>query len=104
MDVGTPTNTEERQLSKQEHIEFMSEESPETAEYLINETDEQRAFETIERLLLPIMFALMLYTGAILVAVVSGQTDRLLRMNWHLAEGFVFIVFIFFAPYSLLSG
>lgn len=104
MDVGTPANTEERKLLKQEHIEFMLEESPETAEYLINETDEQLAFMTIERLLLPIMFALMLYSAAIFVAIVSGQTDRLLRMNWHLAEGFVFIVFIFFAPYSLLSG
>lgn len=104
MDVGTPANTEQRQLLEQEHIEFMLKESPETAEYLINETDEQLAFETIERLLLPIMFALMLYSAATFVAIVSGKTDKLQRMNWHLAEGFVFIVFIFFAPYSLLSG
>ena len=103
MDEGTPLNTEERRAAWQAEIDFMKEESPETAEILMNRTDEGNAFRWIPSLLAPIIFSIMLYCGAVLVALVRGSTDRILRLNWHLAEGFVFIVFIFFSPYSVLS-
>jgi MFS family permease len=103
MDEGTPLNTEERRAAWQAEIDFMKEESPEYAEILMNRTDEGNAFRWIPSLLAPIIFSIMLYCGAVLVALVRGSTDRILRLNWHLAEGFVFIVFIFFSPYSVLS-
>jgi len=50
-----------------------------------------------------ILFSLFLYLVALQNSMVKGSTEKLVRSNWHLAEGYVFIIFIFFAPRSLIS-
>jgi len=50
-----------------------------------------------------ILFSLFLYLVALQNSMVKGSTEKLVRSNWHVAEGYVFIIFIFFAPRSLIS-
>lgn len=50
-----------------------------------------------------ILFSLFFYLLALLNSLVRGNTEKLIRSNWHLAEGYVFIIFIFFAPQSLMG-
>ena len=50
-----------------------------------------------------ILFSLFLYLVALQNSMVKGSTEKLVRSNWHVAEGYVFILFIFFAPRSLIS-
>ena len=50
-----------------------------------------------------ILFSLFCYLVALQNSMVKGSTEKLVRSNWHLAEGYVFIIFIFFAPQSLMG-
>jgi hypothetical protein len=50
-----------------------------------------------------ILFSLFLYLVALQNSMVKGSTEKLVRSNWHVAEGYVFILFIFFEPRSLIS-
>ena len=50
-----------------------------------------------------ILFSLFFYLIALLNSLAKGNTEKLIRSNWHLAEGYVFIIFIIFAPQSLVS-
>lgn len=47
-------------------------------------------------------FSLVIYIFALFNGIVSSSYEKLIRCNWHLAEGYVFIIFILFAPKSLI--
>jgi len=63
--------------------------------------EEQRKGGSI--LLCHILYPLFIYLIALLNSLAKGNTEKLIRSNWHLAEGYVFIIFIIFAPQSLVS-
>lgn len=68
----------------------------------INETDMRPAQKGVATLLASCSYGFGLYLCALLYSVSVGNTHKIVRSNWHLAEGFVFIVFIYFAPKSLI--
>lgn len=47
-------------------------------------------------------FSLLIYVFALFNGIVRNSFEKLIRCNWHLAEGYVFIIFILFAPKSLI--
>ena len=47
-------------------------------------------------------FSLVIYIFALFNGIIRSSFERLIRCNWHLAEGYVFIIFILFAPKSLI--
>ena len=47
-------------------------------------------------------FSLAIYIFALFNGIVKSSFEKLIRCNWHLAEGYVFIIFILFAPKSLI--
>jgi len=63
--------------------------------------DKKSAVYEVAFFLTLITFGVGLYVCALLYSITTGNTHRIVRSNWHLAEGFVFIIFILFAPKSL---
>ena len=68
----------------------------------INETDMRTAQRGVATLLAICSFGFGLYVCALLYSISVGNTQKIVRSNWHIAEGYVFIVFIYFAPKSLI--
>ena len=64
----------------------------------------QRAQRGVATLLCSSIYSMVFYFLALLYCLSVRNTEKVVRSNWHLAEGFVFIVFMFFAPVSLLEG
>jgi len=57
----------------------------------------------VANLLSPLICMLGIYLLSILAAITNNQTEKIVRKNWHLAEGFVFVIFVYFAPFSMLE-
>jgi hypothetical protein len=70
----------------------------------VSSAEIQRAQRGVATLLCSSIYSMVFYFFALLYCLSVGKTEKVVRSNWHLAEGFVFIVFIFFAPASLLEG
>ena len=68
----------------------------------INDTDMRSAQRGVATLLATSSYGFGLYLCALLYSISVGNTHKIVRSNWHLAEGFVFIVFIYFSPKSLI--
>ena len=67
----------------------------------ISEANMRGAQRGVAALLATTTYGFGLYLCALLYSISVGNTHKIVRSNWHLAEGFVFIVFIYFAPKSL---
>ena len=111
MDLFSAYETEEQILRGEQFEATVAEVCPDNPEYSICEgMDEEALPESqvlwirVSYLLTPLVYAIFVYLLGVLAAVTNNQTERLTRSNWHLAEGFVFVIFVYFAPYSLLSG
>ena len=70
--------------------------------FSIDEANIKQSQRGVAVLLLGVSYGLGLYLWALLYSMTTGNTDRIIRSNWHLAEGFVFIVFIYLAPKSVI--
>ena len=68
----------------------------------IDEANIRNAQQGVATLLASSSYGFGLYLCALLYSISVGNTHKIVRSNWHLAEGFVFIVFIYFAPKSLI--
>jgi len=68
----------------------------------ISEANMRGAQRGVAALLATTTYGFGLYLCALLYSISVGNTHKIVRSNWHLAEGFVFIVFIYFAPKSLI--
>jgi len=68
----------------------------------IDEANIGYAQQGVATLLAGSSYGFGLYLCALLYSICVGNTHKIVRSNWHLAEGFVFIVFIYFAPKSLI--
>ena len=68
----------------------------------LNDATMRNAYRDVTALILSASYGFGLYLCALLYSISVGNTHKIVRSNWHLAEGFVFIVFIYFAPKSLI--
>lgn len=63
-----------------------------------------RSYAQVAAMIVNSVFSLLVYLLALLFALVRGAIEVNLRANWHVAEAYVFVIFLYFAPVSILES
>jgi len=107
MDLYDAYNTAEQIESKNDWVQRCSDDPEDiSCEDLREEesySEEEYLWIGVSNLLSPLICMLGIYLLSVLIAITNNQTEKIVRRNWHLAEGFVFVIFVYFAPFSMLE-
>ena len=71
---------------------------------VIAKEDVTRSYAQVASMIVNSVFSLLVYLLALLFALVRGAIEENLRANWHVAEAYVFVIFLYFAPVSILES
>lgn len=71
---------------------------------VIAKEDVTRSYAQVASMIVNSVFGLLVYLLALLFALVRGAIEENLRANWHVAEAYVFVIFLYFAPVSILES
>ena len=71
---------------------------------VIAKEDVTRSYAQVASMIVNSVFSLLVYLLALLFALVRAAIEENLRANWHVAEAYVFVIFLYFAPVSILES
>ena len=99
----TPDQVQHQKVWEQHCLDEPEDPSCEDLSEQQSYSDAEYLWIGVANLLSPLICMLGIYLLSILAAITNNQTEKIVRRNWHLAEGFVFVIFVYFAPFSMLE-